>query len=358
MPKGGAPGGGAGGGGLGFIVPGRGGGGGRPGKRKGPRLSWPIWGWDFGISIRWGIPAFVFSRRRPAPRRIHPLHFAPPGLPGVIAEICQANPKVCFPPAAGSIGGPFGIAAGAVVAATIWGIQKEAEREAAKKRKRALDREMEEQRARERLNRIQSRVEVSPMQPEFPPYYDFPQPVPLIGRPARPSRAPSRADPGTMPELRPVDIPAPELRPVEFPLPSALPLPEIAPPRPLVRPAAPAKPFEFPALPGPHVMPWSLPFSQPVPLPGFRPGDLPLPTSPLTGFEPVGVPSHLVAPHTFASPQAQPKRGTCECPSTDTKTKKQKRRSKCVKGLYRETRGTIFYTPWAQVDCVTGKEET
>jgi len=365
MPKSSQPGGG-GTGGLGFIVPGRGGAG-HPGKRRrnrgggGPNITFGIGGWDFSFGIAWGLPRFVLSRRRPAPRRIHPLHFAPPGLPGVIAEICQANPKVCFPPAVGASAGPFGLFGGALIGITLYGLQKEAEREAEKKRKRALDAEQADTRARERLNRIYSRVQISPMQPEFPPYYDYPQPVPLIGRPARARPARPELSPDVFPQVSPVEIPAPELSPVSFPSPLPLPAPEIAPPRPVVRPTAPVQlPVEFPAWPGTRILPWTIPgtpFAQPLPGPPTElpalPGVGTVPGMPgLTPFNPTGLPSRFAAPDTM--PKSKFSRGECECP--DTKTKRKKKRTECEKGLYRQRADSITYRKWSKIDCITGRE--
>jgi hypothetical protein len=342
-----------------FVMrPRRGGRWGQIGQSGRGRVRIRIGGFEFGIGLRGLLPSIILvgSGR---PRSQHPLHFQSPGLPQVLAEACRMNPRVCAPVAVGSSGGPFGLFAGAVVGLTIWGMQQEALRALEKKRKREADSELERERARTRLEQIYNRaVTRQQMDIELPPYFDYPSPVPLIGRPVRPpsptvqpriDHAPTRID---VPEIT---FPGTQGLPgLAYPVPLQLPTPEIAPPRPTVAPVK--LPVEFPNWTLPRTLPITWPFAQPLPMPTFRPGDLPLPGQPgvpLTGFQPVGLPSSLVSPQSFADPQAQPKKGQCECPDTRTKTKK---RNRCVKGLYRETQGTIFYTPWAKVDCTTGRE--
>jgi len=323
------------------------------------RIRIRIGGFEFGIGLRGMLPSIILVGGGGRPGAQHPLHFAPPGLPETIAEICRINPRACAPVVVGGTGGPFGLFAGLVVGATIWGMQQEALRELEKKRKREADAELERERARNRLDQIYNRaVTRQQMDIELPPYYDYPAPVPLIGRPVRPpspavqpriDHAPTRVD---VPEIT---FPGTQGLPgLAYPVPLHIPTPEIAPPRPTVAPVK--LPFDFPSWTLPRTLPITWPFSQPLPVPTFRPGDAPIPSlpgQPLTGFQPVGVPSSLVSPQSFADPQTQPKKGQCECPDTKTKVRK---RSRCVKGLYRETKGSIFYTPWAQVDCVTGRE--
>jgi len=247
-----------------------------------------------------------------------------------------------------------------VAAAGVLGMQHVIQEVYLKRLQRELDKqekELEELRERRRAMQEAAEPTIAPA-PELLPYYDYPLLPPLIARPVRPQRVETpaipRLDPVTAPEISP---PRPD---IFRPLPPALPAPVVAPPR--VSPPHVPLPFQFPQpiAPGsrPLLIPWQLPqlpFARPVPLPGL-PGlqsPVPVPGLGLTPFDVTGLPSRFASPDT--SPKGGTKRGSCECP--DTRTKQRKQRRDCAKGFYRERAGKITYTPWAKIDCITGREK-
>ncbi len=342
-----------------------------PGKRRGrgsgpsfgrfnlPRISIRIGRWG-NLTLRYLWPALIFRPWSPPgrPRPPHPLHglpFVSPGLPGALAGI--VTPEAA---AGAAVLGPT-VPLVLLGAAALLGLQKITQDVYLRRLQRELDeQEAELERLRERRRAMQDASEptIAPA-PELLPYYDYPMLPPLIARPTRPVRV----DAPTIPQLEPMVLPeiAPPRPGIFEPLPQIFPLPAVAPPT--VRPVpAPVQPFPVqfpqPVVPGtrPLLLPFTLPqlpFAQPLPIPALPTvPTLPLPGLGLTPFDVTGLPSRFAAPDT--SPKGGTKRGSCECP--DTRTKQKKKRGECAKGFYRERAGKIVYTPWAKIDCISGRE--
>lgn len=329
-----------------------------PGKRRGRgggpsfgRFRFPRFTIGLGrfgnITLRYLWPSLIFrpgggggGARRPP----HPLHFRGPVLNPVLEKI------VTKPPQTVALGIPGAV--GTIIAITGYAIYDRAIRLMREQREREIEAGLEKE--RRRAHRYDDfRVLTVPPPPELLPFYDYPIAEPLIGRPV-PTRAPAiPADsPARFPEIAP---PRPAF--AEPPRPIFSP-PQVAPPTIRPVPAAPVRfPVEFPTYPVGQptpFLPFNLPFAQPFNVPTL-PGPVSSPGIPgtvLTPFNPVGVPSRFAAPDT--SPKGGTKKGSCECP--DTRTKQRKRRQDCAKGFYRERAGKITYTPWAKIDCITGRE--
>jgi hypothetical protein len=321
--------------------------------RFGSRIRFRIGGFEFGIGLRGLLPSIILvstggpsTRARPQ----HPLHglpFVSPGpLPQVAAILSKAEAAAVFGPA---------IPAALLAAAGILGLQHVLQEAYLRQLQKELDKqeaELEELRELRRARQDAAEPTIAPV-PELLPYYDYPPLPPLIARPTRPVRvdvpAIPQAEPVVLPEISP---PRPD---IFRPLPPVFPVPVVAPPK--VSPVTVPLPFEFPQ-PGIRPFTWqlpALPFAQPLPIPalpgpGLAPG---MPGLGLTPFDVTGLPSRFAAPDT--SPKGGTKRGSCECP--DTRTKQRKRRQDCAKGFYRERAGKITYTPWAKIDCITGREK-
>ena len=329
-------------------------------------IKFKIGGFEFGIGLRGMLPSIILvsTGGSSRPRVQHPLHFLPPTIPGEILELCRLNPRVCAAtvPVAST---PLGLFALGIGGLTVWALQRDAARELEKKRKREAEALIRMREAEERFEIITNRM----MVPELPPYYDYPALPPLVAEPVEPARAPVTLPPRPVyvPGVAPPQLPYPEVpAPLEISFPGALRLPRIEIPDALPgilapRPVAPAEPVRLPfEFPGQFAQPGiSFPIpgvAQPFRVPRIgdfvQVPDLIAPPA-LTPFNVPGLPSHLMSPATFSDTAADPKRAECKCEDTRTKAKK---RTRCVKGLYRESRGTITYTPWVNIDCTTGKE--
>jgi len=376
MPKSGG-GGGFGGGGLGFIIPGpprgrrqgRGKrrGGGRFGRFRLPRFRIGNLNIRFrGLRRILVTPSGGPAATSGAPSPPHPLHFASPGVPAVIAEICAVNPAQCVGSAAVS---PL-VGVAALGAAAFLLAQNKLQDLILRRMQDELDeeeRELEELRKQRRARQAASEPTVAPL-PELLPFYDYPILPPLRARPARPQRVETapvfRPERVNFPEISP---PAPEIFPEIFrPAPPKISeiLPKISP--------VPALPVDFPVEFSRPVAPGASEFLQPLDFFELSPGQVPgisapgdfLPDVPgiglddflqspdLTPFNPTGVPSLSIAPD--ISPKTG--RAKCECPTTDTKTKRRKKRGDCEKGFYEERGDKTSFTAWKKIDCTTGKE--
>jgi hypothetical protein len=309
---------------------------------------------EFGIGLRGLLPTIVLvgvgaPRTRTPPR--HPLHqsFVGP-VPVIVApEVLAAT-------------GPFGPFGGVIVWRLLEKDRLKRERERMlreikeNEERQRLMIELEndhrrfreqwaaedlakkilgENKAREALRRSEQIPKGYEMEPEFPPFFDYPQPVPLIARPARIRPALPKVDVAipTLPEILPA---RPALVPLTYPIPIQLPGPEIAPTRPTVAPVE--LPVRFPST-EPFRSPYSpfMPLPQPQ-APRVRPG-LPFKSPPialpLTPIQQPGVPSSFLSPgHSFADPSQSP----CICPPkagpsaqqrAATKETQRKKRKKC-----------------------------
>lgn len=318
----------------------------------------PTWSWSLGrfgnLTIRFAWPASIIFRPRGGPsggarRPPHPLHGLPFLSPGPIPQVAAVLSKA----EAAAILGPT-VPVAILLAAGLLGLQDALQEAYLRRLQRELDKqedELEELRELRRARQDAAEPTIAPA-PELLPFYDYPLLPPLIARPTRPVRvdvpAIPQAEPIQLPEISP---PRPDFFQPPAPI---FAQPVIAPPT--VSPVTVPFPIQFPT-PGLRPFTWQLPFSpfaQPLPLPSL-PGPVSAPGVPglgLTPFDATGLPSRFAAPDT--SPKGGTKRGSCECP--DTRTKQRKQRRDCAKGFYRERAGKITYTPWARIDCITGRE--
>lgn len=181
-------------------------------------------------------------------------------------------------------------------------------------------------------------------------------------------RAPATFDPTPEPQPLPQLLPQPQIVPFAEPLvtrPFPVFLPEPVAPRvapPVVQP-------ERPVLPRPEVRPVAIPIPSPLTIPLPSPLRVPLPTSdfPLTRVDvptvpltpsPVADPSFgfLADPQPLPQPQPRPV-GAGECPPPrQCDDEVEEPRLECFKGLYKEGFTDTDFTPWTEIDCLTGRE--